>query len=324
MTNQITTTTAPPRYLIELERDPALRSHHTRRQYGAALTKFESWLGGRKLTRTITEEYISRLQRSGASKVTVKQSLAVIRWWARRVIKIAFDELPQGDAEQIELNLSRVISIPDPKGSNAAPLPAGRHLEPWEVNALIAACDDGTPFGVRDSALIATSASTATRNEELRSLLLGDIKYTEHAPKEGERVPCIEIKIRHGKGDKARIVNLFGNRMNRLTAWIELRGVEGDSIFTRIYKNGRISTGEPLSYEGTRRILAKRFSASALSKHMTWHDFRRTAVGRLFDNGEDISTIMTVTGHTDEKTVRRYDRRPGGRRESALKTLQEE
>lgn len=313
-----TTLTPPtqktPRYLLEIERDPALHSLHTRRQYGAKLTRFMNWVDGRKLTRTLAEEYIAAIQQAGASKVTVRQTLAVIRWWARRVIHIALDELPASESDEIERNLLRVIAIPDPKGSNVAPLPAGRHLEEWEILSLIEACQtDPTPAGIRDGALIATAASTLIRNEELRTLKIQDVKYT----KDGA-----EIKIRHGKGDKARIVDIFGKRLEALTRWIELRGVEGEYLFTRIYKSGHISTGEPISYAGTRLVLHKRFEVSSLSKTTTWHDFRRTGVGMLFDNGEDISTIMTITGHVDEKTVRRYDRRPADRRKDALKKLQ--
>jgi len=310
----LTTTQAPPRYALEIARDPSLRSPHTRRYYAARLGKFMRWLHGRRMTRTLVEEYIALQQTTGARPGSVKQTLAVVRWWARRVIIIAYDELPAPEAEEVERTLHRVIDIPDPKGANADPVPAGRHLEKWEINSLLDACQDGTPAGVRDAALIAVAAGTLMRNEEIRSMKMSDLTYT----KDG----YAEIVIQHGKGDKQRVVEMFGRRLETLTQWVELRGVSGEYLFTQIYKGGHVST-DPLTYGGTQFILKKRFRASNLREVTTWHDFRRTGVGLLFDAGVDISTIMNITGHVDEKTTRRYDRRPADRRREALREIQE-
>lgn len=315
MQTQITTPT--PRYLLELEKDPHLVSHHTRRQYGAILTRFVNWLDGRKFTLTVTEEYVAILQQQGDSKGKIKKILAVIRWWARRVIKIARDELPEAQADDIEKNLLRVCSIEDPKGANTPGIPAGRHLESGEVKALLESCKDGTLHGIRDGAFIAVAAGAFLRNEEIREIKMKDIKY-------GPGGAYATIPIPHGKGDKARVVELFGQHLDALNAWIKERGIEGEYLFTRIRRGGVITTGAPITYAGTRIMLEKRFRASALSTMMTWHDFRRTGIGLMFSAGYDIATIMNISGHTSEKTARGYDRRPGDERRKALKEIQEQ
>lgn len=148
----------------------------------------------------------------------------------------------------------------------------------------------------------------------LRALTVDDITYTGDG--------AAEVKIQHGKGDKARVVDVFNGTLERVDAWIVLRGVGPGPIFCPVRKNGAIAAGLPISYEATRKILYKRFIQSALSKTTTWHDFRRTIVGLLFDNGTDISTIMQITGHSDPKTPKRYDRRPDDRRKEALRKIE--
>lgn len=167
---------------------------------------------------------------------------------------------------------------------------------------------------MRDAAFLAVAEGTAARNEEIRHLTLADVEYTS--------ATSAIITIQHGKGDKPRQVDLFDEHLRRLTAWIEARGVAGEYVFTRIHRGGVISHKHPITYEGTRGILYKRFTASALADGMTWHDFRRTAIGRMFDMGEDESTIMTITGHENVEMLHRYDRRPADRRQELLRKIQ--
>jgi integrase len=311
MENTLTLVPSPTlTYLTEIERDPRLKSAHTRRQYKAALGTFEAWRGDRPLTKTLVEEYASELQRAGKSPNTINQALAVVRWWARRVTDLAFEQAPREQAEQISQQAQRVIGVHDVKGSRTI---RGRHVEIAELTQLLGACmSDTSPAGVRDAAMIGLAIHTATRNEELRAVTIADITFTQSGA---------DIKIQHGKGDKARDTHIDGETLAALNAWIELRGVGKGPVFCPIRKNGNIAAGLPISYEGTRIILYKRFIQSALSKTITWHDFRRTVVGMMFDNGVDPSTIQQVGGWADPKTVQRYDRRPADRRKEALKGI---
>lgn len=298
-------------YLDEIERSPRLKSPHTRRQYKAVLGAFETWRAERPLTKTLVEEYAAELQRAGRSPSTINQSLAVIRWWARRITDLAFEQADSAIAEQVSRQAQRVASVQDVKGSRT---PTGRHLDSDEVKALLDACKaDSTPKGVRDAALIALAFATLARNAELRSFTLSDITYTAEGA---------DLHIRHGKGDKARTVYLFNGALAALNAWMDVRGVSSGPIFCRIRKGDQIITANPLSYEGTRKILRNRFQQSALSQRTTWHDFRRTGVGLLLDGGTDLVTIQGITGHADPKTVSRYDRRPENRRKDAIRAIE--
>ena len=297
-------------YITEIERDPRLKSAHTRRQYRAALGTFEAWRGGRTLTKTLVEEYAAALQKLGKSPNTINQALAVVRWWARRVTDLAFEQAPREQAEQISQQAQRVIGVHDVKGSRTI---RGRHVEIEELTRLLEVCmSDPSPAGVRDAAMFGIAIHTATRNEELRAITIADITYTQGGA---------DIKIQHGKGDKARETSIDGDTLAAMNAWIDLRGVGKGPLFCPIRKGGNIAAGLSIGYEATRQILYKRFMQSTLSKSITWHDFRRTVVGMLFDNGVDSSTIQQVGGWADAKTVQRYDRRPEDRRKDALKGI---
>jgi site-specific recombinase XerD len=304
-------TSTPLPYLVEIDRDPRLKSDHTRRAYRSALEKFEHWRDGRMLTKTLVEEYAALLQQANKSPNTINAALAVIRWWARRVADLAYDHAPREQAERIEQNSRRVVSVRDVTGSRET---RGRHIPGDEIAQLLHVCtSDPSPLGARDAAMIALAAGTGARNEDLREFQLSDLKYTPEGA---------ELKIRHGKGDKARTAYLHGGALAALNAWLDVRGVDPGPIFCRIRKGDRIAPSDPITYEGTRGILLKRFLQSAISETITWHDFRRTVAGQLFDNGTDIATVMAIGGWSDPKTPTRYDRRPEAKRRAAIQSIE--
>jgi len=153
---------------------------------------------------------------------------------------------------------------------------------------------------------------TGARNEEIRDIVIDDLTYTDDGA---------DLLIRHGKGDKQRLVFLFDGPLAALNKWIDLRGAYPGPIFCQVLKNGKIIPGGTISYEATRKILHKRFKQSALAERTTWHDFRRTLAGLLFEAGEDISTIQNQFGHASPATTKRYDRRPEERRRLAIKSI---
>lgn len=312
----ITTTPLPVLdYTTEIERDPHLKSQHTRRQYGAVLGQFEAWRDERPITVTLVEEYAAHLQKRGKSPNTINQALSAIRWWARRVVKLASELTQSEQAARIADLANRVASVENVKGSRA---PKGRHIEIGEMESLVNACiSDTSPAGARDAAFLTASWITGARNEEIRSLTIDDIEYIV----DDQGIGCAVLTIQHGKGDKQRVVFLYDGALAAMNDWIEVRGAVKGPLFNRILKNGEILTHVQISYEGTRKLLYKRFLQSTLPHHLTWHDFRRTLVGMMLDNNEDPAVIQQQTGHANVNQVMRYDRRPVARRQIAIKSI---
>lgn len=309
--NELTTTAPEPiTYPSEIQRDPRLRSPHTRRLYTAALEHFETWRAARPLTKTLVEEYLALLQRDLSSS-TVNARLAAIRWWARRVADLAFEMGTSEESERVGHLAARITSVRDVKGER---VPAGRHLEQSEIESLLDSCKaDPTPAGIRDGALIALACATGARSDELLHIQLADITYTQDGA---------EVLIKKGKGNKQRTAYLFGATLRALDAWLDVRGATEGYVITRILKNGKVLLGEPVSYETLRRILKKRYRASSMTRTTTWHNFRRTFIGQLLDNGADIATVQALAGHASPTTTSRYDRRPDDRKRTAAKSIE--
>lgn len=299
----------------EIDHDPRLKSPHTKKAYISDLQAFDLWRAGRRPTRLLVEEYASDLQRAGKSPETINRHLASIRWYARRLAKIAEDsvvltpEEKENRASFIELaeNMSRVEDVTGTR------LQKGRHITPGELSALVSACkSDPAISSIRDLAMITLAWTTGLRREEITTLTLDDIEITD---------PGREATLRvHGKRDKIRIAYLYDNALQHLLNWSAIRGLDPGFIFCPIRKNDKLSPRQKLSGEAMRLILRKRVILSGIPD-LTWHDFRRSFAGNLLDNGQDLVTVQKLMGHSSPITTSNYDRRGDEVLRKAVRTL---
>lgn len=308
-----TTLTLPPTVIEKaLYTDPHLQSGHTRRQYLSNLERFEDWRhaqGSPPLTKMLVEAYAATLQRAGLAPTTINQKLASIRWWARKMVDFAFEWLEPTQAQRISEQAARVVTVEDVKGDSPQ---AGRHLRQAELVKLLRVClKDGSPAGIRDAALFAVVWTTGLRRAELARLKIEDLEVTG----EGEADLLV-----HGKGNKHRTAFLFNGAFEALANWLEIRGDNPGPIFCQIRKNGTVVPERGLTGEALRKIVEKRLARTPL-KHLTWHDFRRTFAGNLFDGQNDIATVQQLMGHASPTTTSNYDRRPERTRRQAVKKL---
>lgn len=295
---------------IEIERDPHLKSANTRRGYLADLSAFEDWRQGRPMTKLLTEEYAAKLQNDGRSPNTINRILASIRWWARRVADLAFESpLDKAQREEIVTQAARVASINDVKGERP---PKGRHIADRELERLLDVCvNDNSAAGIRDAAIVALAWSTGARRSELAGLMLEDFKQT------GDTAGDLIIR---GKGDKIRTLYIYNGAAAALLDWLKLRGNEPGPLFYAINKGGNIQAGHGVSDEAIAQMLTKRMTQAGVS-NLTWHDFRRTFAGNLLDDGNDLSTVQKLMGHSSPVTTSNYDRRGEDTKRRALKRL---
>ncbi len=185
-------------------------------------------------------------------------------------------------------------------------LPRGRALSAGELRVLFACCNDGKNAGVRDGALLGVLYGCGLRRSEAVALDCGDYIRDAH-----------ELRVRSGKGNKARAVYLPPGAQTALNKWLSLReqGVGSDDdgpIFLPILKGqsaygGRIVLRR-LSDQSVMHILLARAKQAGLQKTSP-HDFRRTFISDLLDAGADIATVQKMAGHSNVSTTARYDRR---------------
>lgn len=290
----------------ELERDPRLQSAHTRRAYLSDLRAFESWRAGRPMTKGLVESYAVSLRQQDKSPNSINRALAAVRWWARRLADLVFEEpLPKAQRDEIVLQAARVAAVHDVKGEREQ---TGRHLAQAELQSLLRVCRaDRSPAGPRDAAMIALAWSTGMRRSEIAALRLVDIK-------EGDEFWTVQV---HGKGNKVRTAYLY-TAGAWLQNWLARRGHDAGPLFCRIRKGGQLIRDKRLTEGALGQILTKRSLEAALAEQPRWHDFRRTFAGNLLDEGVDLATVQRLLGHTSPTTTSNYDRRGEDTRRRAV------
>jgi integrase len=115
------------------------------------------------------------------------------------------------------------------------------------------------------------------------------------------------LRVRHGKGDKERIVYLTGGTGTAIEAWLKTRGRAPGPLFCHVYRTGRIVL-ERLTTSAIYQALRRR-AARAGVRTFSPHDLRRTFISDLLDAGADLATVQRQAGHASPATTERYDRR---------------
>lgn len=176
-------------------------------------------------------------------------------------------------------------------------LPAGRYIPKQDIQKMLEVCyaDTNRILGTRDAALIALLYLIGPRREEISKLTFDDFD-----PNDGG------LRLQ-GKGRKERMVYVVGECLEKLQAWLDIRGDSPGRLFYHIERNGT-AQDEGISGNAIWSVVNRRSSTAGIDK-TTPHDFRRSAVSNLLDAGVDPITIAAITGHASVEMVKRYDRR---------------
>lgn len=188
-------------------------------------------------------------------------------------------------------------------------LPSGRYVPVQDVQKMLADCyrDTNRILGTRDVALIALLYLLGPRREEISVLTLADFD-----PNDGG------LRIQ-GKGRKERKVYIVGECLEKLQAWLDIRGLEPGRLFYHIERNGTAQDAG-ISGNAIYEVIHQRSEAAGIEK-TTPHDFRRSAISNLLYAGVDPITVAAITGHASVEMVKRYDRRNEQPKIDALRLL---
>jgi len=187
--------------------------------------------------------------------------------------------------------IQRVLAIPS-KRFDRKPIDFLSHLE---VEALLAAPDQKTWAGRRDSTLMLFLVQTGLRVSELIGLSRKDIILGN-----GSHVRC------QGKGRKERCTPLRKEVVFALRRWLcELQNSDNMPLFPN-------AKGNTLSRDGVEYLLAKHVvsaskqCSSLNKKRISPHVLRHTAAMELLQNGVDRSVIALWLGHESVETTQIY------------------
>ena len=187
----------------------------------------------------------------------------------------------------------------------------GRALTPDEISALITSCfSQRQVIDLRDAAVIAILRIGGIRRQELARLKLADLDCTSGS-----------LTVRHGKGEKRRIVYLTAEALEILEAWLALRGRKPGALICPVYKGGRVELRHFAEDGDGIYKLVKERAIKAGVERFSPHDFRRTFCSDLFDTNTDLFAVQQLAGHVSPTTTAKYDRRGEATKRLAVQKL---
>jgi integrase/recombinase XerD len=149
-------------------------------------------------------------------------------------------------------------------------------------------------IGVRDRAIIETFYSTGLRRFELVALTLRDVDARTRI-----------VRVRHGKGDKERLVPIG----ERALAWLLKYREEVRPLWQRGPDDGRLwlcPDGKPLRAGPLTERLHQLLAEAGIDKPGACHIFRHTMATQMLENGADVRFVQAMLGHAQLGTTEIY------------------
>lgn len=168
-------------------------------------------------------------------------------------------------------------------------------LSEIDVGKLLAAPDPETPIGLRDRAILALLYSTGLRRAEVAALDINDVDLTDGT-----------VYVRHGKGDKSRLVPLGQSASADLLAYLSKARpylAEGRSmprtpaLFISTGGTGRRNQGRRLQPEGISQLVSTSCGKAGLGRLVRAHALRHAVATHLLRAGADIRHVQRLLGH---------------------------
>lgn len=169
-----------------------------------------------------------------------------------------------------------------------------------QLDALFAAPEEGTPDGLRDTAMLELFYASGARISELAALDVGDIDAYEGT-----------VRL-FGKGSKERIVPLYRRALDAVDAYER----EGRPALLAKGKPGAVPEGrDPLFISARGRAMdaaALRYRFDVLKRRaglpsdITPHAMRHTFATDLLAGGADLRSVQELLGHASLSTTQIY------------------
>ena len=163
--------------------------------------------------------------------------------------------------------------------------PVPKYLSVEETARLLGAAEKSP----RNFAILVTLGYTGLRVSELCQLDLEDVEF-------GTRT----LTVRHGKGDKGRIVPIEEKCVRSLQAYLDhAKLAPGGPMF-------RSSRGSRLYPRAVQRMIKTYARRAGITRTVTPHILRHTFATTLLANGADIRIIQKILGHRSIATTQIY------------------
>ncbi len=174
------------------------------------------------------------------------------------------------------------------KGTKLPPEP----LERDEIDALMAACSNRAPTGIRNRALVVMLWRGMLRINEALHLKPADFNATKGT-----------VRVLNGKGRKARTIALNAESAALVARWLDRRVKLGINNHRWLFCT---LDGTLIQDSYVRNMLPRLARRSAIAKRVHAHGLRHSGACEMRRAGVDIGIISKALGHTSIATTARY------------------
>lgn len=166
-----------------------------------------------------------------------------------------------------------------------------RALSPKEVDRVFRTWDGDGLTATRNRALLAVMFYVGARRSEIVALRWSDVDFENGV-----------VRIRHGKGDKARDAAIVGDdALDALRHWQLAAGMGREYVFCPLVKGGRLGADKPLSTNELYKV--DRLTAQRSGVDFKPHDARRTLATELLALGTPTPDVQAQLGHAHASTT---------------------
>ena len=275
-------------------------SPETVRAYGQHLEAYARWcvrtdVDGLHPSARDLRRYLAELKAAQYAARTVSAHLSALRSLFRW---LALEGVVSEDA-------AAAISAPK------LPKPLPHTLSDAQMDALMAAPEQGSAEGLRDAAMLELFIATGARISELARLDVGNLDLKEGTAR------------LFGKGSKERIVPLYRRAVDKTRAYLTdgrpklLAARKGSDERARkslfISARGRAMDAAALRYRFD--VLKRR---AGIPSDITPHAMRHTFATDLLAGGADLRSVQELLGHTSLSTTQIYTHLTPDRLKAAL------
>ena len=175
-----------------------------------------------------------------------------------------------------------------------------RALSKTEVAQLLEVwAADNRHSGVRNYALLRLLIYTGLRSAEVVALRWEDIDLDAQL-----------VRVRHGKGDKERVVAIADVSDNTKQSLVALRALQADQyecVFPRLTNgpNPQFAADIPMHALTIYRVLVVANKRTGIG-HLSAHDLRRTHITLALENGALLQDMQAQAGHASASTTMLY------------------
>lgn len=185
-----------------------------------------------------------------------------------------------------------IVKVEETRRTNLGRKFPAEPLTREEVERLLACCSNRCPTGKRNRALIAVLWRGGLRISEALALGLRDLDPAEQS-----------IRVRHGKGNRSRLVAMDAGAWSLLETWLERRKKldppAGAPVFCTL-------KGTPMLASYCRELFTRIGQKAKIGKRVHAHGLRHSFAFGMANEGAPVHKIQRALGHSNLATTDRY------------------